>query len=200
MDAQLAKLIEKIKTEGVEEGRLASQKIVQEAAAEAARIVEKAKQEAAGMLEDAREKSHTFQKSGELAVRQAARDAVLQLKGQIHALFDRVFKREISETLAPETVRDMVMKITDQWAKNTGIEISLNEKEKGQLENLLFAGLRKEMKNTVTLGGSRGIEHGFRIGLKGESVRYDFTDEGITQILLQFLKPRLKEIVEKENG
>jgi vacuolar-type H+-ATPase subunit E/Vma4 len=200
MDVQLGTLIEKIKKEGVEESRLVSQKMIHEASAESARIVDEAKQKAARMLEDAREKSRSFQKSGELAVQQAARDAVLQLKGQIHALFERVFKREISEALTPETVRDIVLKLVDQWAAGAGAEIVLNEKEKARIENLLFAGVRRELKSTIVLGGSPDIEHGFRIGLKGESVRYDFTDEGVSQTLMQFLKPRLREIMEKGNG
>jgi len=200
MTVQLGNLIEKIRKEGVEEGQLVSQKIIQEATARADRMVEEAKQEAAQMLEEAQKKSRAFQKSGELAVQQAARDVVLQLKRQIDALFDRVFKREISATLTPETVRDIILNLVDQWTAGAGAEIVFNEKEKTQIERLLFAGIRKELKNTLVLSGSTEIGHGFRIGMKGESVQYEFTDESISQTLKQYLKPRLKEILEKGNG
>src|SRR4030042_4261801 len=109
MDVQLGNIIEKIKKEGVEEARQISRDIVQEAKAKADGILEEARKRAAQAEDEARKKSQEFQKSSELAIRQAARDTVLQLKGQIQDLFDRVFKRDMSEALKPATVQGMIL-------------------------------------------------------------------------------------------
>jgi V/A-type H+-transporting ATPase subunit E len=200
MSVQLGTIIERIKKEGVEEAQLASQKLIEEATAKSDRIVEEAKRESDRMLREAEKKSLALQKSGEIALQQAARDAVLQLKGQIQTLFDRVLKRTISEALTPEFVRNIILILVNQWVKQAGAEIILNNKDRRQIENLLFLGIHDKLKKTLTLDGSPDIEHGFRIGLKGESVTYDFTDESISQILKKYLKPRIREILEKSNG
>ncbi|HEX9935250.1 MAG TPA: hypothetical protein VGB38_08645, partial [bacterium] len=77
--------------------------------------------------------------------------------------------------------------------------IVFSEKELGQIESLLAAGIRKELKESLVLRGSPDIEHGFRIRLLGESVQYDFSDESISHAMMQYLKPRLREILERKN-
>lgn len=200
MDVQLGNIIEKIRKEGVEEARQISRDIVEQAKAEAAAIQEDTKNRAARTEAEARKKSEDFQRSGELAVRQAARDTILQLKGQIQDLFDRVFKREMSEALKPETVEAMILRLVEHWGQGRAVEVSVSDKEQASIEKLLFAGTHKELKKTLILRGSPDVEHGFRIGLKGENVYYDFTDESIAQTLKQFLKPRLKEVLDQDNG
>ncbi|MBN1895927.1 hypothetical protein JW906_15680 [bacterium] len=200
MDVQLGNIIEKIRKEGVEEARQMAENIVREAKAKAEGILEEAGKRAARMEEEAGKRSEEFQKSGELAVRQAARDTVLQLKTQIQDLFDRVFKREMSGALNPETVQAMILRLVEQWGRDSAVEISVSDEDLASIEKLLFAGTRKELKKTLVLHGSPDIEHGFRIGLRGENVYYDFTDESIAQTLKQFLKPRLKEVLDRNNG
>jgi V/A-type H+/Na+-transporting ATPase subunit E len=200
MSVQLGSIIEKIKQEGVEEGRLISQQMIVEATARADRIVEEARQEASRLLEDAQKKSRALEKSGEIAVQQAARDALLQLKGQIQTLFDRVFKRKVSDALTPETVRDIIMRLVDKWTAGANVEITLNDGDFKKVESLLFSGLREDLKNGLMLGTSPDIERGFRIGVQGEGVRYDFTDESISQTVRQYMKPRIREILEKGDG
>ena len=47
---------------------------------------------------------------------------------------------------------------------------------------------------------SPDFTHGFRIGLKGKDVYYDFSDESIAEMLRAALNPRLKEIVDIKHG
>ena len=99
MDVKLNHLIDKIKKEGIEEGKQSAEKIVKDAEAEAKTTIEKARKEAENILNIAKKEADQFQNNSELAVQQAARDAILQLKGQVTALFDRVLK------LSPDFLR-----------------------------------------------------------------------------------------------
>ena len=200
MDVKLDSLIEKLRTEGVEEAQQASREMMDRAREESAGIVSGAQSEAEKIVEDARAEAARLQENGELALRQAARDSELLLKKRINDIFDRVFKRKISELLTPESMKDIVLRITDQWQGGPGAELSLNEDEAKKLEDLLFSGVGEELKDSVFIRASNDIAHGFRVGMKGDSVYYDFTDESITEALMAFLQPRLKAILDGQDG
>lgn len=196
MDAKLDHLIEKIKKEGVEEGRQSADKIVKDAKAEAKSTVENARKEAENILNIAKKEADQFRSNSELAVKQAARDSLLELKGQISTLFDRVFKKAVKEALTPEVMKDIVLKMADQWTKDESAEIKISDADKKKLEGILSAGIRKEVEAGVTLKPSSEISGGFQIGLKGKNVYYDFTDESVAEVLKQYLKPQLRDLLD----
>jgi len=73
----------------------------------------------------------------------------------------------------------------------------LNKNDKSKLEALLFTGLKDELKQSITLKTSPDLTKGFRIGLKGEEVYYDFSDDAIAEILKSLINPKLKEILDR---
>jgi vacuolar-type H+-ATPase subunit E/Vma4 len=64
----------------------------------------------------------------------------------------------------------------------------------------LFAGMKKKVKTGIELKASADLQHGFRVGIKGDDVYYDFTDDSIAEILRMSLNPRLKKMLDKEDG
>ncbi len=200
MDVKIENIIEKIKKEGVEEAQKTSEDLLQKAKKEAAEIVADAKKEADKIIENAQKKEASFEENSRLAIRQAARDGELLLKGRIQALFDRVFRRETGETLKPDFMLTLINKIVDQWSGKAETEVTLSEADLKSLEKLLSDGVKKELKSGIQLKAAQDMEHGFRIGLKGEDVYYDFSDESIAEILKIALNPRIKEMLETNNG
>ena len=200
MDVKLENLIEKIKKEGVEEAQKTSEEIISEAKKEATSIIADAKKEADKIIEDAKHEAAKFQAHGEFALQQAARDTLLLVKNKLIALFDRVFKKEISKALTPDFVKELIGTIVEQWAQDSKTEILVSSEDKEKIQTLLFSSLKDELKNSVTIRVSDRISKGFRIGLKGEDVYYDFTDESIIDCLKEFVNPSLKEILDKKNG
>ena len=200
MDVKLEGLIEKIRKEGVEGGRKASDELIKKAKDEADSILSEAKKKAEKMVADAEEKTNQFQKNGELALQQAARDSLLLVKERLYELFDRVFKQEISAALKPDILKELILAIISKWADKSHVEITLSKEDKKKLETVLFKGVKKKLKETVTIQASSDLTHGFRIGLKENDVYYDFSDETIAEMLKIFLNPRLKEILDGKNG
>ncbi|HDQ45587.1 MAG TPA: hypothetical protein ENN17_08845 [bacterium] len=200
MDVQLDSLIEKLKKEGVEEGQEKAAQMIRDAEKKSASILEETGRKAEQIIDDAQKKAAQFQSNSELALKQAARDTELLLKSRITALFDRVFKQEISETMTPEFLKDLIGKFLDRWGADAGAEIVLKEADLKKLEAALHGGVRKALKETLTLRPGSEISGGFRIRLQGEDVYYDFTDEAIADALKLFLKPRLKEILDGQDG
>ena len=149
MDVKLDSLIEKLRKEGVEEAQQASEEMIEKAREDSASIVEDARKEAEKLIEDARREMAQLQETGELALKQAAHDAELLLKSRITELFDRVFRKEISESLTPESMREIIVGLVDQWGKGAGAEIVLNEEQSRKVEDLLFSGLKKEVRLAI---------------------------------------------------
>ncbi len=199
MEVKLDSLIEKLRAEGVEGAQNESNEIIEKAKADAADIVAKAKKEAKDIEDKAESKAKQFQANAELAIQQAARDGELLFKSKITNLFDAVFKRETKATLSPEFMKEMILKIVDEW-KNAQADVTVNENDQAQLEQILFAGLAEDVKKGITIKPSSAVSGGFQIGVKNENVYYDFTDDSIAAILKSFLNPKLNEILGAKNG
>jgi len=200
MDVKLENLIERIKQEGVEGAQKTSEEMLKKAQKEAEEIVKKAKKEAEKIIEDAKQQTDRMQKSSETDLKQAVRDSELLMRERFSALFDSVFKKEVSSTLKPDFIKDIILKIIDKWLKNPNIDIELSEEDKKNLEELLFTSIKKDLKKTITLHVSGDVNKGFRIGQKGEDVYYDFSDETIASMLKRFLNSRLIEILDRKDG
>ena len=200
MDVNLENLIEKIKKEGVDQAQLKSDEIIAEAKKEANALVRAAKNEAGEIVEKAKVNAEKMRANGEMALQQAARDSELKLKESFMDLFDRVFKRQIAAALEPEFLSRLVLKTVETWAKGGQVEIQVNRSDLEVLQELLFAGISQELKESITLRASSAVTSGFRVELKGEKLYYDITDESITAVFMAHLNPNLREILDRADG
>ncbi len=197
MKIELKNIIEKIKTEGVEEADRQAGKIVEDAEKRASQIIAGAESKAKNTLLDAKKETEKLKANGEEAVRQAARNVLLSLKEKIVELFDKIIKKETQKALTTDIIKEMLVKLVGDFAKSKdlAVEVLLNEKDKEELEKSLFAALNQETKKGVSIKASPSIENGFRIGVKGEEIYYDFTDEAIAEAFGLFLNPRIANII-----
>lgn len=200
MEVNLENLIEKVRTEAVDQGRQQADKIVADAKAEAEKIVADAQAESKKIIDNGRREAEQLQANARQAVRQAARDAELLLKERLNALFDRVFKRQIGTALTVETLNGIIRQLVTDWAARGQVDIAVSEADKDGLQELLFAGLQEELQDAVTLRASSAVSSGFRFELKGGSVYYDFTDETIAETLRAFINPGLQGILNGDDG
>lgn len=197
MDVKLDSLIEKIRKEGIEEAQHSADEIVKEAKQKAASLIENAKKEAEKIVADGKNQLDQYKTTAEIDLKQSARNFELLLKEKINSLFDNVFKRQVAAEMNPNFLKEMILKIVEYWTKDSKAEILLNEKDKDQLEKVLFSGVKDDVKKALNIRVSSDISNGFRIGLKGDQVYYDFSDESITEVLKTLISPKLKEILEK---
>ncbi|MBC7185870.1 MAG: hypothetical protein H5U38_02440, partial [Calditrichaeota bacterium] len=120
---------------------------------------------------------------------------------RINELFDRVFKREVAQTLTPEFLSQLIQHLLSQWARDGAAEVVVSAEDKEKLEALLFAGLRQQLRDGLVLRVGDSVGKGFRIGLRGEEVYYDFSDESIAEVLKSFLNPTLQALLNgQDNG
>ena len=197
MEMELKSIIEKIKQEGVTEAEKQAGDIVSAAEEKAKQITQGAKDEKERILKKAREEAIKTRNNAEESIRQASRDVLLGLREQIVALFDKVMKKEIAGELSGDAMKKMIQVLVENFNKEgkPDIEVLLSKEDRDSLEKSLLDALVKEMKKGVTLKASSAVEHGFRIGVKGENSYYDFTDEAIEEAFKANLNKNLIEIL-----
>jgi len=200
MDVKLDSLIERIRKEGIEEGQKTAEELIAEAKQKASKIVDDAQKEAEKIVEDGKKQAEKFRVNAEADIKQAARNTELLVKEKILHLFDNVFKNEVADVLKPDFLSGLIQQMITEWVKDSQAEIVVNEKDKAQLETLLFKGLKKQLRDNVTLRISNEVSSGFRIGLKDDQVFYDFTDDAIVEVLKSLINPKIKEILDRQDG
>jgi V/A-type H+/Na+-transporting ATPase subunit E len=199
MDVELGKLIEKLKAEGVEEGRRVGRERIEAAEKEAAARLEQARAEAADIRQKAEMQAADFKAKSETAVRQAARDVQLLLKSRILELFERAFRAETAAALEPGLIRDLILKVAEGWSASEGIEVILSDQDRTAAEALIRAGLGRELQAGVVLKTDPAVRHGFRIARRGRDIYFDFTDESLSEALFSLLKPHLRALLAGSN-
>lgn len=198
MEMELSNIIEKIKSEGVEEARAEGEKILSDAKARAESIVEEAERAGAKIIKDAEAEAVNVGKRSNAALRQASRDVLLLLKERVTELFGRIVGKEVSKELAPGALKDLIVKAVKNFRsdRDMDIEVLVSEKDKGKIEQALFAALGEEAKKKVSLRASSSMEGGFRIGEEGKGSYFDFSDEAITSAFRHYLNPKLSEMLD----
>ncbi len=200
MDVNLDSLIEKVRTEAVEQARQAAAEIAGQAQAEADRLLAEARAEAERIVQRARAEAEHATENGRQALRQAARDAELLLRERLTALFDRVFRRQVGAALTPQALAPIIQQLVVQWAQQGEVTVVVSPADREALEGILLAGLHDELNSGVTVRASQSVTKGFRIERRGSDVYYDFTDETIAETLRAFLSPGLQAMLDGRDG
>lgn len=202
MEVKLDSLIEKIKKDGVEEAKKASDEIIQKANKEAEKIINEAKHKAEKFLNDSKDEFEKLKNNTQSSLKQASRDLLLVLREQIMGVFDRIFKKQVSKSLTPDLIKQLIVKVVDNWVvqKNDVVEVLINEDDKKKLEDLMLSLLKQEAGNMIEINIGKNVDKGFRIGIKGQDVYYDLTDESILEAIKEFINPSIAAMLDNNNG
>ncbi|MGR3302713.1 MAG: hypothetical protein ACUZ8I_09460 [Candidatus Scalindua sp.] len=193
-------LIQKIKSEGIEEAERKSEEIIKAARLTASEIMNKAGLDAEAITGEAEEEIRKKEVISKMALEQAARDIILSIRTSLTELFDSLIKREYKNVLSGKTLETVLIKLIEGWQKDEmgelNIELLLSESDRNALLEGFLSRLNKEIKAGIELKVHPNIEGGFRIGMKGSHVYHDFTDEGIADVLAEYLNPRFYDFID----
>lgn len=202
MEVNLESLIAKIKKDGIEEAQQGAQQILDKARNQAQEIVETAKKESAGIIAKAEKEAGKLRSNTEAALRQAARDLILSLRQELTKLLEATFKTKVAAQFDESFLKELIMKFVSSWAenRNAAFEVLLSKADAKKLHNLLASSLKETAAKTVEVKASQSVSHGFRIGIKGQDLHYDFSDEAILEALKVFLNPATTKLLDSDNG
>lgn len=197
MDLQLGELIEKIRSDGIKSAEEEAEKIITDAEQKASSIVRQAENDAERLREVSRAEADKAHRSGKEALRQAGRNLVLSVKGEIESLFDRVLTAEVARSLDENLLSEAVLQAVKQLARSEDGDavIELSEKDAAALEGRLRAAMSDDMARGTDIKPFRGLNAGFRVSMKNGSVFYDFSEKEIAGMIARCLNPRLAELL-----
>lgn len=207
-------LIERLKIEGIKSGELQAQQIVEKAQQRSRQIVADAKKEAAAIALAARLDADRTKASAEDAIRIAARDALLALKGQMTQLFRTELANQISsEFNREEFLRQLLLEVcrkkipdleTDQQitimlptllANIEEIKSAPETAEGRALAQFIVAVSRDRLGQGVNFAQSPDKE-GIKVRLEGQEIVVDLSDKAVGDLLMQHLLPRFRALLE----
>lgn len=210
-------LIKRLRDEGVAAGQAQAKKIVSEAEARADWILKQAKTESDEMLSEAQDQAERLQRSGEDALKIAARDMILQMKMQLMERFSDEVRRLISREMKRE---DFLQRLIVEVCRHSteGVEVedadsvevllprdivgledlrrNPEELEEGTLAHFVVAEAADLVREGISFGVSDDVDGGIRIRLVDADIEMDLTDEGVAAVLLQHLQPRFRALLE----
>lgn len=199
-NANLNNIIQKIKTEGIQEAEKKSEEIIKEAELSASKIIDQARQDAGTIIEDAEAEIRKKESISKTALEQAARDIILSIRSAIIEILDSLIKNEYKKTLSVETLETILLKIIEGWNKDKGeglnLELILSESDKSALTEGFMSKLKDQLGTGMELKAHPDIEKGFRISLKDNHIYYDFTDESIAEVLAEYLNPKFHDFLD----
>ena len=197
MDAQLKEIIEKIKKDGVETAEEKADSILKDATKEGEEIIAEANAKAEKILSDAKKKAEKTEQSGREALKQASRDMKLTVQKELESMFNRVMHHEVSATLKDDILENAIITVVTAWSKekSSDINVLLSEEDKNKLSEHLLNRLQSEIKKGIEIKAAPGVESGFRIEEKDGAAYYNFTSQGITEALAQYVNPMLAKLL-----
>ena len=196
MDVHLKELIDKIKNDAVKGAEENAARIIAEAEGKAAAIVKAAKDEANILRETAKADSEKTERSGREALRQAGRDLILTVRGEIEGLFGKVVAAEAGASLSGDLMASAVESAVKNLARGGGdADVLLPEKSFAELEKGLRAKLAEEISQGLEIKPFKGLDAGFRIAMKDGTAFYDFSEAEVAAMLGRYLNPKLSELL-----
>ena len=210
-------LIQRLKQEGVDEGRTEAQKLVAEAEARAQDILAKAEAEAKSRTDAAAKEADGLKRAGEEALKVAMRDAVLQLKEGLSTRFAQQVRGVVAKLSTDEEVlKKMILAVASRARGEAGVddakEIEMilprtvvglddlrrnpQELREGSLSQFALASAADMLRAGVTFARSSDDAGGIRVVLKDDGVMVDLTDAAVAGVILRHLQPRFRALLE----
>ncbi|MEZ6130250.1 MAG: hypothetical protein R3C59_16315 [Planctomycetaceae bacterium] len=207
-------LIDRLKADGIAEGQRQADHLIDQARQQALKIVDEAQAEADRIVAKAHEESRNIIDHGRQDLQLASRDTLLTLKESFQTEFRHRFRRLVRERLEDrQFLEKLILEIAHREfpADSTGamkillpadrVEI---EELSGSIENAatdslaaFVLGLSGDLlREGLTFGVSDTQDSGLRVQLVDDDVELEFTDETLTGLLMQFVAPRFRMLLD----
>lgn len=207
-------LIDRLRLEGVERGQKEAEDRIRMVEEKAEAILAEANKKAEDIRRATEDEAQRTRETMVSALHVAARETVQNLKQELSRLFDNQVQKKVTASLADmDFLKSLILSIAGNAVESEKVRKGATvllpstptdmehlrrnpEKiEKGTLASLV-AGLSEDMlAEGVELKSGRH-HHGLRVCLKDSILEVDLTDESITSVLLENLRPRYRALLE----
>lgn len=199
MADELQALLNRIHEDGLKKAESERHALLEKAAADARRLLAEAKVEAGRIIAAAQHEAELLRDKGEQSLRQAARDVLLSLRGELGQRVAAVARTACGNALDPAVLAgvltDLIRRFAELGGREQRFEVLLNPAQTAAVEQALSAALAADLRTRVDLSPVPSLKAGFRLRVSGSDVIYDFSDEALAEAMAAFLSPKLAAMV-----
>ena len=202
MPKNIEAFVETLKSEGVDAGKKAAQKIEAEAQTQADQIVTQAKAQADVIISEAEAEANKIKSRMDSSLELATRDALLALKEKLSQLLNALLAREVGKALSTEdTLASVLREVIPAYAKadtktSVSADIVVPETLKGKLLESTLKELVKTLKNQGIQAEVKSslAQAGFEYKIEGSTV--EVSTDSVTALLAEMIDPELRHILD----
>jgi V/A-type H+-transporting ATPase subunit E len=199
-------LIEKIKKDGINTLDKEMKKRIKEAEEELSKNKKLAQEKIDKQLKDAEKELKNKKEQFENSLRLAARDFILQFKNQLESeVLSKAVQKDLQEVLTDadflkEVIATMAGKFADKKGEVTELSLLVPKKQLGELKKYFLGRSKKQLSSLAKKGEAPQLKFaadeataGFKIGIKGKNIVFDFTLEPLTESLVEYIRPEFQQ-------
>jgi V/A-type H+-transporting ATPase subunit E len=209
-------LIDRLREEGVSAGQSEADALLTEARKQSMTILDDAKREAEEILAAARAEAEKTKENGNEALRLASRNVLLKLKESFHEEFEKRVRKlvafelkdtqfleklilELGRRSMPEDHETQVQLLlpADEVTEEE-LSGSVTDVKEGTLGHFVLGLAADVLREGLTFGVSDEGDAGVRVQLVEDDVEIELTDETITALLMQYMIPSFRAILEEK--
>ncbi len=208
-------LIDRLRDEGVAKGQNEADSLITEARKQSMTILDDAQREAEEILAKARAEAESIVENGNEGLRLASRDVMLKLRESFHKEFENRVRQLVAFTLKDRSfLEKLILEVarratpqddskrlkvllpeSDVTAEELAAEVS--NVQEGSLAHFVLGLAADVLREGLSFGVSDEPSPGVRVQIVEDDVQLELTDETITALLLQYLAPRFRAVLEK---
>lgn len=211
--AGVDKLIDRLRDDGIAQGRSQAEALVTAAQKQASDIVAAAQREADSILVKAKEEAGKLKAAGENAIALAMRDSILSLEGDLVKEFRNKLANLTKGVLVdPAFLQRLILEVASKAAPvSTGKRVELllpaemvsledlqrkpEQAAPGTLMHFVLSLGGGMLRDGMRFGVADDGEAGIRVCLVDDDVRIDLTESAINELLLRHMLPRYRALL-----
>jgi V/A-type H+/Na+-transporting ATPase subunit E len=211
--AGVENLIERLRDDGIAQGRSQAEALVSAAQKQASDIVAAAQREADAILVKAKQEAGKLKAAGETAIGLAMRDAILSLENELVNEFRNRLVNLIKGLLTdPAFLQRLILEVASKAAPASmgkPVEllipadiVSLEDLQRkpeaavpGTLMHFVLSMGGGMLREGIRFGVAEDAEAGIRVCLVDDEVRIDLTESAISDLLLRHMLPRFRALL-----
>lgn len=209
-------LINKLHQEGVASGESQADQIVADARKKSIQILDEARAKADQIIAEAKVEREKFVENGNAALRLASRDVLLRVREACFEEFQQRLKRLVGFTLQDRKfLEELILEVASKTkpedphkavrvllpeglVTQEEIDQEVADVQPGSLAAFLLGLTADVLRDGLTFGVSDDRSPGIKIQIVEDDVQLELTDETLTALLLQYLAPRYRAVLEKD--
>jgi len=200
MAEELQSLLERINEDGVKKAEQEKIKIISEAESKAELIIKDAEEKAEAIRKKSQADAEQNEKRASSAIKQAARDISLALKEELQNNLRAVVKDAVGKAMNPELMGEIILEMEKSFVEKSSeeslaLEILINKKDLDSMENHIKSSLLQKLKESPEISLGHDFSAGLKIAVKGDDLFFDFSDETLSEIICDYVGPRLSAII-----